>query len=300
MNRDKIFGALFGVAVGDALGAPVEFMSANEIISQYGRVTTMLGGGWLNLNPGEITDDTEMSLCVAEGIVIAPQTPVGEIGSRFIDWYNTRPKDIVRACEYPIRNVLRNSRKSGKIANTKAWFDAAIEAHGSVVGLSAGNGALMRTVYTGLYYGTEHAPMTADIAKMTHWNDESTEACLIYSQIIALLTAGADVKIIADVLRGTRYADHRQTYSPSVNVVDSMCCALDSLLATNNFENAVVAAVNLGGDADTIGAITGGLAGARYGLSAIPKIWLDKLSREVTDQINRLAEIAYNKRTEQK
>jgi len=299
MNRDKIFGALFGVAVGDALGAPVEFMSANEIISQYGRVTTMLGGGWLNLNPGEITDDTEMSLCVAEGIIIAPETPVGEIGARFIDWYNTRPKDIVRACEYPIRNVLRNSRKSGKIANTKAWFDAAIEADGSVVGLSAGNGALMRTVYTGLYYGTEHAPMTADIAKMTHWNDKSTEACLLYSQIIALLTADADVKIIKDVLRGTRYADHRQTYSPSANVVDSMCCALDSLLATTSFESAVVAAVNLGGDADTIGAITGGLAGACYGLSAIPKIWLEQLSREVTDQINRLAEIAYKKRAGQ-
>ena len=78
-----------------------------------------------------------------------------------------------------------------------------------------------------------------------------------------------------------------------------MCCALDSLLATNSFENAVVAAVNLGGDADTIGAITGGLAGALYGFSAIPKIWLEQLSQEVTEQINRLAEIAYKKRAGQ-
>ena len=69
-NRIEIIkGALYGVAVGDALGAPVEFMEAETIKKRHGSVTEMIGGGWLNVRPGEITDDTQMTLCVARGIV---------------------------------------------------------------------------------------------------------------------------------------------------------------------------------------------------------------------------------------
>lgn len=68
---DRIRGALYGVAVGDALGGPLEFMSDQQIRDAYGRVTDMIGGGWLNLKPGEVTDDTQMTLCVARGILDA-------------------------------------------------------------------------------------------------------------------------------------------------------------------------------------------------------------------------------------
>ena len=68
---DRIRGALYGVAVGDALGGPLEFMSDWQICNTYGRVTDMIGGGWLNLKPGEVTDDTQMTLCVARGILDA-------------------------------------------------------------------------------------------------------------------------------------------------------------------------------------------------------------------------------------
>ena len=293
---DRIRGALFGVAVGDALGAPVEFMSADDIARKHGRVTTMLGGGWLNVEPGEVTDDTQMSLCVAEGIVAMPLAPVEEVGLRFIDWYNTKPKDIGRTCQSSIRNAMNNSKKSGKPADKSAWFAAARSTDNSLGGLSAGNGALMRTVYTGLYYGERHEAATVDIAKMTHWNEESNAACVLYSNLIAQFTEGAGINATSDLLKNTRYSGDIQNHAPTGYVVDSMCCALDSLLRTNSFEDAVVAAVNLGGDADTIGAITGGLAGALYGYEAIPGKWLETLEVDVVEKLMRLADVAYQNR----
>ena len=274
MIRDRIHGALFGVAVGDALG-----------------------GNRLNLEPGEVTDDTQISLCVAEGIIIAPENPIAEIGSRFIVWHNTRPKDVGRACEYAIRNATRNSRKSGKIANTNAWFEAAKEVDSSLDGLSVGNGALKRTVYTGLFYGAGHTKFTADIAKMTHWSEESTEACVLYSEIIARFTAGASIEATREILQGTRYADGRKSYSPTGDVVDCLGCALNSLFSTKTFKDAVMAAVNLGGDSDTIGAITGGLAGALYGYQAIPEDWAAALPVAVSKRLEKLAERACEQRS---
>jgi ADP-ribosyl-[dinitrogen reductase] hydrolase len=70
---DKVRGGLFGLAVGDALGATFEFMSREEILSRHGSKREMVGGGWLGLKPGEVTDDTEMTLCVARGIIANPQ-----------------------------------------------------------------------------------------------------------------------------------------------------------------------------------------------------------------------------------
>ena len=93
-QRNSIAGALFGVAVGDALGGPVEFMDPESIARKYGRVSSMIGGGWLSLAPGEITDDTQMTLCVAEGIVENPTAPIEAIGRLFIQWANSGPKDI--------------------------------------------------------------------------------------------------------------------------------------------------------------------------------------------------------------
>ena len=89
--KKRIAGALFGVAVGDALGGPVEFMDQDQIAVRYGRLTDMIGGGWLNLKPGEVTDDTQMTLCVAEGIVEAPSEPIQAIGRRFIKCSESGP-----------------------------------------------------------------------------------------------------------------------------------------------------------------------------------------------------------------
>ena len=88
---DKIKGGLFGVAIGDALGATTEFMSRGEIEEQYGYLTEITGGGWLNLKPGETTDDTELTIAVANGLMKNPDNPLGWIGDEIKKWVEKIP-----------------------------------------------------------------------------------------------------------------------------------------------------------------------------------------------------------------
>ena len=100
-RADRMRGALYGLACGDALGATTEFMSAAEIRDRYGPdgVHDLVGGGWLHLPPGATTDDTAMALCVAEGIAAAGRDAplpaiVDAVGERFVRWYESRPPDV--------------------------------------------------------------------------------------------------------------------------------------------------------------------------------------------------------------
>lgn len=311
MNKDKlknaIKGALYGVAVGDALGAPLEFMTAGQIANQHGEVTEMIGGGWLRVKPGEVTDDTQMTLAVAEGIIEEPGNPIEAIGERFIAWARSGPKDIGGTCS---RSIYGAAREGVKRPTEAAWFNASKDTAKANGRRSGGNGALMRTVYPGLYYqGRLMAVETATaIAQMTHWDDESNEACELYTDMIHLLTEAvykqpeARSRIIDETLQGTRYQLDRLRHEkgdpePTGYVVDSMECALAAFYSTNSFEDAIVEAANMGGDADTIAAITGGLAGAYYGYDAIPERWINELAPEVRERLDRLAEAALANRT---
>ena len=301
-QKNAIKGALYGVAIGDALGAPLEFMSAKEIVNRHGKVTEMIGGGWLNVSPGEITDDTQMTLAVAEGIIENPDNPIEAIGERFIAWARSGPKDIGGTCS---RSIYRAAREGPKRPTEAAWFNASKDTAKSNGRRSGGNGALMRTVYPGLYYqGRLMAVETsAAIAQMTHWDDESNEACELYTDMIHLLTEAvykqpeARSRIIDETLQGTRYQIDRLRHEkgdpePTGYVVDSMECALAAFYSTNSFEGAIVEAANMGGDADTIAAITGGLAGAYYGYEAIPDRWIKSLEPDIRKQLDTLAEAA--------
>src|SRR5690606_39714 len=92
--RDRYRGVLLGKAVGDALGATVEFLSRDQIRATYGRHTEITGGGWLGLEPGEVTDDTQMALCIARSIVERGGFDDQDIARRFVDWYHSNPPDI--------------------------------------------------------------------------------------------------------------------------------------------------------------------------------------------------------------
>ncbi|MEK4223505.1 ADP-ribosylglycohydrolase family protein [Bacillus sp. FSL W8-0116] len=81
---DQIRGGLFGAAVGDALGATTECMNKEEIQEKYGKIKTIIGGGWLALDPGEVTDDTDMMIAVANGITQSPENPIPAIGEEFL------------------------------------------------------------------------------------------------------------------------------------------------------------------------------------------------------------------------
>jgi len=318
MNRgelkDRIAGALYGVAIGDALGAPLEFMSAARIKEQYGWVTEMMGGGWLNVKPGETTDDTAMTLAVAEGILENPDDPIAAIGERFIKWVQNGPKDIGATCSQSIRQAVVAGRTSGtgRPSDTQ-WFTASKDTATANGGRSGGNGALMRTVYPGLYYSSRlMAVETAGaIAQMTHWDKNSTEACSLYTDMLWLITEAVSndqedriSRFLTEILAETKYDlvecliedKEHHIANPTGYVVDSFRCALISVYTTRTFEDAIIKAANLGGDADTIAAITGGLAGVIYGFVEIPTRWIEALSEDDRNRMDILAEAAVNNR----
>ena len=291
-SLNRIKGSLYGVAVGDSLGAPVEFMSAEEIKHRHGQVRDMMPGGWLNVHPGEVTDDTQMTLAVADGIIADPVCPIREIGNRFIAWADGRPKDIGGTCAMSINNA-KMLLKAG-VDSESAWKKAGIQTAQYNHGRSGGNGALMRTVYTGLYYNDRDViDKTADIAEMTHADDISTSLCVQYSVIIQKFIQMRD-KVGNDmfyaIYTDTKCDDQR---APTGWSMDSFRCAAYSINNYNGFEKSLIAAVNLGGDADTIGAITGGLAGSMYGFDAIPTRWIEQLDRDVRDKLDYLAAAAF-------
>lgn len=304
---DRITGALFGVAVGDALGAPLEFMDAAAIEKQHGYVTDMIGGGWLNVAPGEVTDDTQMTLAVAEGIAENPDAPIEAIGRNFVAWLLSRPKDIGGTCLSSIESatIFAANRLSPSEAD---WRYAAARTDQLTGGRSGGNGSLMRTVYVGLYYADEEvaAKHARRISEMTHQDSAASDACELYTRMICRMIDEPDEAVrqqtMIDTLKalarkGARYefkAITRPGFRPSPTgyVEDSFAAALYCILKTNCFKDAVAKAANLGGDADTIAAITGGLAGALYGFENIPVEWVDELDVWTASRLRQLASVA--------
>lgn len=283
---DRYEGAMLGVAVGDALGAPLEFMTAEEIRRKHGEPVREMIGGWLSVMPGEVTDDTQMTLAVAEGIIAEKESiiaPCLMIGANFLRWYRTHPKDIGNCCAAVLSRIDR--QENIYLAD---WHEAAEAYDKASCGGTAGNGALMRTVYPALYYQRDKAQKAAaDIAKMTHWHQHSTKTVLRYTVAIHTIVTAPDwvttkkakelaEKEMADVREMTTNDKVEQTGY----CVDSLICAMNAIWDTDSFEDALIAAVNMGGDADTIGAITGGLVGAIYGANAIPLRWINGLNNE--------------------
>lgn len=301
---------MYGVAVGDALGAPLEFMSAESIKRQHGAVREMIGGGWLNVKPGEITDDTQMTLCVAHGIVESPENPTEAIGRYFVRWYMDRPKDVGATCASSISAAMRLAQSGSPSA--KDWRRASQEVHRLTGGRSGGNGALMRTAYIGLYYQDTSTIISraAHVAQMTHYDNVAAADCAIYSLILHSLSEQESEKngkqIISDILLANSGSAMRYdpetlsgdgfTPTPSGWGVASLQAALHCIFTTDSFEEALVKAVNLGGDADTIGAITGGLAGALYGYDSIPDRWKASLDTVVSLELDDLCNTALSKK----
>lgn len=292
-SEDRVRGALYGVAVGDALGAPLEFMNATQIKQQYGApVREMVGGGWLSLAPGETTDDTDMTLAVCEGIMENPSAPIEPIGRRFVQWVDTQPKDVGMTCMRSIQTARANLAAG---MDAEAAWDAAGKRTAEENGdRSGGNGALMRTIGTALAYedAEERAARTTQIAEMTHYDDLSSDICRYYADAVhRFIKDEQDAGLIPlYTMAGVSEYGFSNCVNPSGWAPESMECAFFAFITEGDFENALITAVNLGGDADTIGAITGGLAGAYYGYNAIPQRWIDALPQDVKARLDAFAE----------
>lgn len=314
-QMDRYEGAMLGVAVGDALGAPLEFMRAEEIRRKHGGpVREMIGGGWLSVEPGEVTDDTQMTLAVAEGLAM-PNGGMFQIGENFLTWSGTHPKDIGGTCAAVIGEMSRNRPTSGD-----DWRMAALRLYKTTHGQTAGNGALMRTIYPAIFYQDRETAIkrAVEIGQMTHYHGMSDLTISAYTEAVHTIAnseysaeqAKEEVERITASVRAAGTKHDGEPTQPTGYCLDSLICALNAIRDTDSFEDALVTAVNLGGDADTIGAITGGLAGAIYGASAIPLRWINALDNQanrrtvkmfgrnastLTNRLIDLAQAAYRK-----
>jgi ADP-ribosyl-[dinitrogen reductase] hydrolase len=278
--RSRAVASFLGFALGDALGAPVEFMTSGEIKAKYGILREMVGGGWLRLKPGRITDDTEMSLCIARAVSLAGSWDLAAIAGQFAAWLKTRPIDVGDTCRRGIRNFMLTGQLE---APPNQW--------------DGGNGALMRMVPVALAtLGKSDLLESCAVeqAHLTHNQPLSDAACRCYGRMLHLAVAGRSKSRLRRELDSLVREYPQFSFDPyhglaTGYVVDTFQTVCHHFFRSRDFEECVVATVNQGGDADTTGAIIGGLAGAFYGLERLPARWLKKLERGVVREIVELS-----------
>jgi ADP-ribosyl-[dinitrogen reductase] hydrolase len=270
---------MLGLAVGDALGATVEFMTPAEIRAAHGVHREMKGGGWLRLPPGRVTDDTEMSLCIARAIDAAGWS-LRDIADRFAAWLRTRPVDVGNTCRRGIRRYLLE----GTLAGPPNDGDA-------------GNGAAMRMAPVAIATLADDALLdqrAVEQAHITHHHPLSDAACILVGRLLHLACIGLSRRYMREEAETAAARFPALSFAPyrglaTTYVADTMQTVLHFFFATGSFEECVVATVNQGGDADTTGAIVGALAGAYYGPEEIPRRWVRKLDPALIKEIASLS-----------
>lgn len=292
--EDRYLGSLIGLACGDALGGPVEFVSREQMDQRYPNgLREFIGGGWLDLAPGEITDDTQMSLDVARSLCAHPDGNMTDLANRFLVWRNSHPKDI--------GNTTRDALD--RLAAGAPWDECGKQTHlDRGPRNSAGNGAIMRCAPVAMRFRRKPdrlRTVAIDVARITHANPLCTWSSVAVDQAVAALLNGetipgavelASTGIQNDDVRDTiafASAASRDEIDSGGYVLATLGAAFWSLLRTDSFEDAVVTAVGLGDDADTTGAVTGALAGAHYGFDTIPRRWREQV--QYRDELSDLA-----------
>ena len=303
MNQDQYRGALLGLAVGDTLGMPVEFKTPGS----FTPITGLISGGRFNLNPGQWTDDTSMTLCLANSLINCQGFDAADQMKTYVRWYKAGYQSSTGYC-FDIGNTVRTA--------LDLYIQTGQPYAGSEHPRTAGNGSIMRLAPIPLAFSanpTIAISLAAASSRTTHAAIEAIDGCrylaalLIgalqgqpkalllanhYSPLptgwttpltekIAALAAGSFKDKNPPAIRGTGY------------VVDSLEAALWAFYHSDNFATGALLAVNLGEDADTTGAVYGQLAGAYYGASGIPADWLANLYQksyiqEVADKLFEL------------
>jgi ADP-ribosyl-[dinitrogen reductase] hydrolase len=289
-NRyDRHMGALFGLALGDALGTTLEFKPPGT----FAPIADMIGGGPFGLKAGEWTDDTSMAMCLAESLVAKNGFDARDQMDRYRQWYRAGYWSCRDHC-FDIGNTVRVAIETFEAIGEP--FAGATDSH------TAGNGALMRLAPIPLFYADEPAK-ALEMARQSSRTTHQTKACLDASHYFAGLIIGALQERPKEELLSTGFTPVKSffgkpSYCPEIQtvangsfkikeppairgtgyVVDSLEAALWAFHKTNNFRDGALFAANLGDDADTTAAIYGQIAGAYYGLGGLPEDWLAKLA----------------------
>jgi len=298
--RDRFRGVLLGLAAGDALGAPAEFLSAEQIVERYGVITEMIGGGCHEVEPGETTDATDMMLCLAESLIEVGDFDPQDVMERYRAWFESAPRDV----SLTVRTVMLSYRAGTPwdLASRRAF-----EILGQPV---AGNGSLMRCAPIALRFADdpdERRLVSQRESTLTHFDRLAGWACEAFND---LLVAAMRDRLRDEIPRlAERLADEDSRVSAalfdallaepeeiesSAFVLDGLKAALWAVTRTGSLEEALCLIVNKGNDADTVGAITGALAGAVYGEAGVPPRWRAALrdADRVVAAADRLADLA--------
>ncbi len=271
--RDRAVGALVGLAVGDAVGTTLEFKPKPP----HPVLTDMVGGGPFGLKAGEWTDDTAMALALGDWLANDPTLDPAKLASRFVRWYKDGEFSCTGTC-FDIGHTTRDA--------LDRFIETGAPLAGSKSPQAAGNGALMRLSPVAIRYWDDR-PKLVEIARLqtqtTHGAAECLGASANFAELLADVISG---KSLADTLasgsaqgiEGNWCGTHRDDIRGTGYVVDCLNAALWAVTRTTSFRSAVLLAANLGDDADTTAAVAGQLAGAIYGLSGIPKEWLERLA----------------------
>ena len=275
--RDGARGAMLGLALGDALGATVEFMTPREISAQFGRHDSIRGGGWLRLRPGQVTDDTTMAFSLAQAILDQDDLPAaGDYANAFDAWMRQKPVDIGNT----VRRGISRFRRTGEAIVPPSE--------------DAGNGATMRCAPTAIGLLGASADVVANAtlaqARVTHNNLLTDTATITVVKMVQSGILGQGIRAVmqhahALVKKCPEFRFRpRQCTNPSGYIVDTMRVVLQGFDLCDSFESIMTEVVNRGGDADTTGAIAGMIAGALYGEARLPHRWLRSLNAEARTQ----------------
>ncbi|MDL2301139.1 ADP-ribosylglycohydrolase family protein [Lachnospiraceae bacterium OttesenSCG-928-D06] len=307
LNKDKLMGGVLGLAVGDALGVPVEFK--DRACMNVNPISGMTGYGTYNQPVGTWSDDTSMTIATLD-TMCAGGLSLGRIMDAFLKWYTN-------GCYTPFGECFDIGGTTKKAINNYFCGEMPINC-GLDDEMSNGNGSLMRMLpmvyYVYLRHGTEITPQTVDeiykVSSLTHAHIVSKVSCVYYVYLgIYLMEQGEELGLKGAIEKAIEAVEDyyyeavesgdipciidvngmgslvevtelgREGIKSSGYVVDSLEASIWCLHTTYSYREAVLRAVNLGGDTDTIGAITGSLAGIYYGLAGIPKEWLEELQK---------------------
>jgi len=306
-KKSQVIGGLLGLCIGDALGVPVEFKSRYEL--KINPVTDMMGYGTHNQPPGTWSDDSSLTLCLAESLCNGFN--LQDIADRFLKWF-------YEAYWTPYGEVFDIGNTTYiAISRLKKGVNP-LEA-GPKDEFSNGNGSLMRILPLAFYLEKEDIKrrfeITHQVSCLTHGHIRSQMSCGIYVQFAINLLKGMRKKeayekmkeIVLKYYSQEPYIRELRNFDRVINfdiselsednikssgyVIDTLEASIWCFLNGKSYKDTVLTAVNLGGDTDTVGAVTGGLAGIYYGYESIPKKWINILARH--EDIIKLGERLY-------
>lgn len=303
--NDIIFGGVIGFVVGDALGVPVEFLSRNQLANKP--LTDMIEYGTHGQPKGTWSDDTSMVLATMDSIIQNGSMNYEDIMKKYCEWLQTAKytaTDIVFDVGFTTRNAI--SKYVYYKTDPIKCGDTGINQNG--------NGSLMRMLPV-VYYliskkcsDEEATKIIDEYSSITHAHEISRLGCKIfYDYILLLIQNKMDKDLALSGLKNKKYSEHYSNESinyykrildgsikeQSVDSIRGSGFVRDTLEATiwatvnsNSYKEAVLKAINLGEDTDTVGALTGSINGIIYGKKSIPVNWQHDIIK--SDYINNL------------